>query len=85
LTYYQLPFLFMKALHVVSFILLVVGGLNWGLYGAGVGDVVTRFLGETIAQVVFILVGLAALFEVVTHKSNCKACPAQESSPATSM
>ena len=64
----------MKAAHVVSFILLFVGGLNWGLVGIGVGDVVTRFLGDSIAQIVFVLVGLAALLELVTHKKSCKAC-----------
>ena len=33
----------MKGLHIVAFILLVVGGLNWGLVGIGTGDLVTRF------------------------------------------
>ena len=64
----------MKALHVVSFILLVVGGLNWGLVGIGVGDIVTNLLGDGIAKIVFILVGLAAIVEIVTHKKDCKAC-----------
>ena len=64
----------MKAVHIVTFILLVVGGLNWGLVGLGVDDVVTRFLGDGLAQIVFILVGLAAIVEVVTHKQFCKAC-----------
>jgi len=64
----------MKIVHIVAFILLVVGGLNWGLVGLGVEDVVTRFLGEGLAQIVFILVGLAAIVEVVTHKKSCTAC-----------
>ncbi len=72
----------MKAVHIVSFILLVVGGLNWGLVGAGVGDVVTKFLGESIANVVFILVGLAAVVEIATHKKSCKACDVSTSAPA---
>ena len=65
----------MKALHIVTFILLVVGGLNWGLVGIGAGDVVTRFL-PGLANLVFILVGLAAIVELVTHKKCCKACSA---------
>ena len=64
----------MKAVHIVGFILLVVGGLNWGLIGIGVGDIVTRLLGDSIAQIVFILVGLAAIVELVTHKKSCTAC-----------
>ena len=75
----------MKAVHIISFILLVVGGLNWGLIGLGVSDVVSRLLGETIAQLVFILVGLAAIVEIVTHKKNCKACPVGDSSSGGAM
>ncbi|MEK7170657.1 MAG: DUF378 domain-containing protein [Patescibacteria group bacterium] len=66
----------MKGLHIVAFILLVVGGLNWGLVGIGTGDLVTRFLGEGVANIVFIIVGLAAILEIVTHKKSCKACEA---------
>lgn len=64
----------MKVVHIVTFILLVVGGLNWGLVGVGAGDVVTRYLGDSIANVVFILVGLGAIVELVTYKKTCKAC-----------
>ena len=64
----------MKELHMVTFLLTVVGALNWGLVGIGTGDLVTRFLGEGTANVIFILVGLAAILEIVTHKKSCKAC-----------
>lgn len=64
----------MKGLHIVSFILLVVGGLNWGLVGLADYDVVTALLGDAVAQVVFVLVGLAAIVEIVSHKKSCKAC-----------
>ena len=73
----------MKAVHVITFVLLVVGGLNWGLVGIGVGDVVTRLLGDSVANVVFIIVGLAAIVDLVTHKKSCKAC--SSSAPAASM
>ena len=64
----------MKAVHIISFILIVIGGLNWGLIGVGVEDVVSRVLGDAVAQVVFVLVGFAAIVEIVTHKKSCKAC-----------
>ncbi len=64
----------MKGLHIVTFILLVVGGLNWGLVGIGVGDIVTRLLGDSLAHIVFIVVGLAAIVELVTHKKCCTMC-----------
>ena len=60
---------------MTSFILLVVGGLNWGLTALG-WNVVNMILGSwpTVETVVYILVGLAAVYEVATHKTNCKLC-----------
>lgn len=57
---------------MVTFILLVVGGLNWGLevLGWGIGN----FLPAAVSQLVYILVALSALVEIFTHKSNCKHC-----------
>jgi uncharacterized membrane protein YuzA (DUF378 family) len=68
----------MKSLHMVTYILLVVGGLNWGLTALGY-NLVEMLLGSwpTVEKLVYILVGLSAVYEVVTHKSNCKACGAQ--------
>ena len=62
----------MKWLHLVSFILLVVGGLNWLLVAFGYN--VVALLGSSVEQIVYILVGLAAVYEVVTHKNNCREC-----------
>ncbi|MEI6042252.1 MAG: DUF378 domain-containing protein [bacterium] len=68
----------MKGLHMVSFILLVVGGLNWLLVGAFNFNLVTILLGDmTIAsKIVYILVGLSALVLIFTHKKDCKMCTA---------
>ena len=63
----------MKGLHIVSWILLVVGGLNWGLVGAFDLNVV-EYLGSTIATIVYVLVGIAAILEIFTHKKNCSCC-----------
>ena len=62
-------------LHKVAFILLIIGGLNWGLAAVGY-NVVNLLLGSwpVVEQIVYILVGLAAIYEVVTHKKNCKDC-----------
>ena len=65
----------MKALHVVSFLLVVVGALNWGLVGFFNYNLVESLLGaSTLTTVVYSLVGVAAVVEVVTHKKNCKLC-----------
>lgn len=59
---------------MIAWILLVIGGLNWGLvfFGYGVGN----YLPSGIANAVYILVGLSALYELFTHKSYCKNCSA---------
>lgn len=59
-------------LHKISFILLIIGGLNWGLalFGADVGT----FLPEGVTKIVYVLVALAAISEVFGHKKTCKMC-----------
>lgn len=68
----------MKALHMIAFILLVVGGLNWGLDALGY-NVVDMLLGAGSAagKVVYILVGLSAVYIAITHKGDCKTCMAE--------
>ncbi len=64
-----------KVVHMVAFVLLVVGGLNWLLVGAFDMNLVETVLGVgTLTKVVYILVGLAALYEIVTHKGHCTSC-----------
>ncbi len=60
---------------MVTFILLVVGGLNWGLAAFGY-NVVDMVLGvdSVASKVVYVLVALSAVYEVATHKSTCKTC-----------
>lgn len=64
-----------KALHAVTFILLVVGGLNWLLVGAFDMNLVTTLFGDSaVTKVIYILVGLSAIVEVINHKKNCAMC-----------
>lgn len=57
----------MKALDVVTLVLLVVGGLNWGLVGAVELDLVATLFGEMsiLSRIVYVLVGASALFQGV--------------------
>ena len=66
----------MKAIHAIAFILTIIGGLNWGLVGINSGwNLVALALGTgTLASIVYILVGLSAIWLVVTHKKDCKCC-----------
>lgn len=63
-------------LHYITFFLLVVGGINWllvGLFGWDIGQI---FGGQeaTISRIIYVLVGLSAIFEAAMHKSMCKVC-----------
>jgi uncharacterized membrane protein YuzA (DUF378 family) len=66
----------MKVLHIIAGILLVIGGLNWLLVGVIGWDVGALFGGQAaiISRIVYILVGLSALWIIFTHKKDCKAC-----------
>ncbi len=66
----------MKGLHMVTFILLIIGGLNWLLVGLNGWDLGQLFGGQemAISRIIYVLVGLAAIVEVATHKGNCKGC-----------
>ena len=62
-------------IHKVTFILLVIGGLNWGLEAVGYG--IGEYLPDSVSRVVYALVALSALYEVFTHKKNCRDCAPQ--------
>jgi hypothetical protein len=60
----------MKNLKLVAFILVIVGGLNWGLIGLFGYDLVSGLLGAgTLASVVYDLVGLSALYLIFARPS----------------
>lgn len=54
----------MKVLHMVALILLIVGGLNWGLVGLFNFDLVAALFGQgsALSRIVYVLVGIAALW-----------------------
>ena len=66
----------MKALHMVAFIFLVAGGLNWLLVGIAGLDIGVLFGGmdALVSKIIYILVGLSALILLVTHKKDCRCC-----------
>ncbi len=61
----------MKTMDIIAAVLLVVGGLNWGLVGALDFDLVATLFGPLtpMSRVVYILVGLAALYQAVQWKA----------------
>ncbi|MCW5938010.1 MAG: DUF378 domain-containing protein [Fimbriimonadaceae bacterium] len=69
----------MKTMNILTLVLLIVGGLNWGLVGAANFDLVATLFGAgtVLANIVYILVGLSALYQLVLLFM-----PAQRLSPA---
>lgn len=59
---------------MIAFILLVIGGLNWGLYIFG-WDVARLFsLPDMVSNIIYALVALSAIVLIFTHKKTCKMC-----------
>lgn len=55
----------MKIANIIAFILLAIGGINWLLVGAFGFDVVAAVFGaglSVVASIIYILVGLSALW-----------------------
>lgn len=65
-------------LHSIAFILLIIGGLNWLLVGVLNWDIGVLFGGMSavVSRIIYILVGLSAVYEIATHKGRCKDCMA---------
>jgi len=68
-------------IHSIAWILVMVGGLNWLLVGLGgfMGsdwNLVHFILGSVPALewLVYVLVGVSAVYEVVMHKTTCRNC-----------
>ncbi len=57
----------MRAVNVLTLILLIVGGLNWGLVGLFGFDLVAALFGDmsTLSRIVYVLVGASAVWQLV--------------------
>jgi uncharacterized protein len=56
-----------KTLNIVTLILTIVGGVNWGLVGFADFDLVAALFGDgsMLARAVYGLVGLSALYQIL--------------------
>lgn len=57
----------MRTLDVIAAVLVIIGGLNWGLWGFFEFDLVAEIFGgatTVAARIIYSLVGLAALYEL---------------------
>ncbi len=55
-----------KILDWIALILVIIGAINWGLFGINGTDLVQMLLGSIpmLAKIVYILVGLAGLYMI---------------------
>ena len=66
----------MKMVHMVAFVLVVVGAVNWGLVGLFQWNLVEVLFGmdSMLTMVVYVLVGASGLYLAATHMNDCKLC-----------
>ena len=57
----------MRVLNTITLVLLIVGGLNWGLVGLADFDLVAALFGEmsALSRIVYVLVGASALWQLI--------------------
>ena len=54
----------MKTLNLITLILAIIGGLNWGVIGLFDYNVVAAIFGD-FSRLVYVIVGLSALYQLV--------------------
>jgi uncharacterized membrane protein YuzA (DUF378 family) len=61
----------MRVVNVIALVLVLIGGLNWGLVGFFDFNLVAALFGEdsTASRVVYAVVGLAALYKIIVAAS----------------
>lgn len=71
-----------KIVHMATFALLIIGGLNWGIFGLINVNVVELILGSVpiLVTIVYILVGVSAVYIGATHMNDCKICSEKKAS-----
>lgn len=57
----------MKALNIITLVLVIVGGLNWGLVGLFDFDLVAAIFGagSVLSRLVYVLVGISAAWQLM--------------------
>ena len=72
-----------KWIHMIAFILVVIGAIDLGLYGIippnahGQGfDILYNIFGfsPTLLEVIYFLIGVSGVYLLIVHKKECKIC-----------
>ena len=71
-----------KWIHMIAFILVVVGAVDLGIFGIwpatnGQGfDILQAIFGfsPTLLEVIYFLIGVSGVYLLITHRKDCKVC-----------
>ena len=57
----------MRAINLVTLLLVIVGGLNWGLVGLFNFNLVSALFGDmsALSRIVYVLVGISAVWQIM--------------------
>ncbi|MGO3702198.1 MAG: DUF378 domain-containing protein [Candidatus Saccharimonadales bacterium] len=57
----------MKVINTIALLLIIIGGVNWGLVGLFDFNLVDALFGEgsALARIVYSVVGIAAVYELI--------------------
>ena len=66
----------MMMMHKTAYALVIVGALNWGLIALFDFNLVSAIFGSWpgVEKFIYVLVGLAAVYEAMIHMMYCKYC-----------
>lgn len=64
----------MKTIDIIAAVLLVIGGLNWGLVGLSDINIIDAIFSHAyvLARIVYVVVGLAAVWNIFQWKAMRK-------------
>lgn len=63
----------MKALNIITLVLIIVGGVNWALHALNANIVDAIFgVDSVVTNAVYVLVGLSAIVQLITIKQAAK-------------
>ncbi len=70
-------------MHKTAYALVLVGALNWGLVGLFGFNLVSLIFGAwpMVEKLIYILVGLSALYEATIHMGYCCECSGECDAP----
>lgn len=65
----------MKALDAIALILVVIGGVNWGLVGLFDYNLVNSLFGadSMVTRVIYVIVGIAAIYALISFLAKMSA------------